>query len=498
MTAPTSLTASRPAAPAGENTRTGRRWLTLGLLATAEFMVVLDASIVNIAIPHIASGLHTALSTVAWVITAYLVAFGGLLPFGGRLADLLGRRRTFLAGLAVFTLASLAAGLAPNIAALIAARAVQGAGAALLAPAALSLVTATFSEGAERTRALGVWGAVAAGGAAAGVLLGGLLTGALGWRSVFLINVPIGAAAAVLTPRLVDPDRPAGRPGSRWRRYDAPGAITVTAGLAALVGGLSQGPSWGWHAPATLALLTAGAAALTGFIAIERTSPAPLLPPRLLRIRSIAASNTVMLLTGAAMLGLFYFLSLYEQVVLGYGAVAAGLSQLPMALALIAAAGLAPVIIKQTGTRTTLASGLVLLAAGLAWLGTATAHGSFLTDVLGASLVVGTGLGTAFVPLTDLAVTGAGTTDSGIASGLINTSQQVGGAIGLAALATLATSSTRTALHTHTPVAALTTGYTDAFRAAAAITLLAAAITALLRTRRTAANPGTQPGSSAP
>jgi EmrB/QacA subfamily drug resistance transporter len=489
MPTPTSVTASPPATPTGENTRTGRRWLTLGLLATAEFMVVLDASIVNIAIPHIASGLHTALSTLAWVITAYLVAFGGLLPFGGRLADLLGRRRTFLTGLAVFTLASLAAGLAPDIGALIAARAVQGAGAALLAPAALSLVTATFSEGAERTKALGVWGAVAAGGAAAGVLLGGLLTGGLGWRSVFLINVPIGAAAAALTPRLVDPNRPAGRPGSWWRRYDAPGAITVTAGLAALVGGLSQGPSWGWRAPATLALLAAGAVALIGFIAIERTSPAPLLPPRMLRIRTIATSNTVMLLTGAAMLGLFYFLSLYEQVVLGYGAVAAGLSQLPMALALIAAAGLAPVIVKQIGTRATLASGLVLLAAGLAWFGTATAHGSFLTDVLGASLVVGTGLGTAFVPLTDLAVTGVDTTDFGIASGLINTSQQVGGAIGLAALATLATSSTQTALHTHTQVAALTTGYTDAFRVAAAITLLAAAITALVRTRRTAANP---------
>lgn len=489
MPARTSLTASPPAAPTGVNTRTGRRWLTLGLLATAEFMVVLDASIVNIAIPHIASGLHTALSTLAWVITAYLVAFGGLLPFGGRLADLLGRRRTFLAGLAVFTLASLAAGLAPNIAALIATRAVQGAGAALLAPAALSLVTATFSEGPERTKALGVWGAVAAGGAAAGVLLGGLLTGGLGWRSVFLINVPIGAAAAVLTPRLVDPNRPVGRPGSWWRRYDAPGAITVTAGLAALVGGLSQGPSWGWRAPGTLGLLAVGAVALIGFIAIERTSSAPLLPPRMLRIRSIATSNTVMLLTGAAMLGLFYFLSLYEQVVLGYGAVAAGLSQLPMALALIAAAGLAPVIVKQIGARATLAGGLVLLAAGLAWFGAATAHGSFLTDVLGASLVVGIGIGTAFVPLTDLAVTGVDTTDFGIASGLINTSQQVGGAIGLAALATLATSSTQTALHTHTQVAALTTGYTDAFRVAAAITLLAAAITALVRTRRTAANP---------
>jgi EmrB/QacA subfamily drug resistance transporter len=458
----------------------------LGLLATAEFMVVLDASIVNIAIPHIASGLHTALSSLAWVITAYVVAFGGLLPFGGRLADLLGRRRTFLVGLSVFTLASFAAGLAPSIGALITARTVQGAGAALLAPAALSLVTATFAAGAERTKALGVWGAVAAGGATAGVLFGGLLTGGLGWRSVFLINVPIGAAVAGLTPRLVEANRPARGTGSWWRRYDAPGAIAVTTGLAALVGGLSQGPSWGWTAPATVTLLAVGAVALISFIGIERTSAAPLLPPRLLRIGTVATSNTVMLLTGAAMLGLFYFLSLYEQVVLGYGAVAAGLSQLPMALALVAAAGLAAVIVKQIGTRATLASGLVVLAGGLAWFGAATAHGSFATDVLGASVIVGIGLGIAFVPLTDLAVTGVGDTDFGIASGLINTSQQVGGAIGLAAMATLATSSTRTALHTHPQLVALTTGYTDAFRAAAAIAVLAAAIAAIWVAARTA------------
>ncbi|HEY7047195.1 MAG TPA: DHA2 family efflux MFS transporter permease subunit [Jatrophihabitantaceae bacterium] len=482
MSTTATWTASVPVSRAPE--RADRRWLTLALLATAQFMVVLDASIVNIAIPHIAAGLHTALSTLAWVITAYVVAFGGLLPLGGRLADLLGRRRTFLAGLGTFTLASLAAGLAPNIGALIATRAVQGAGAALLAPAALSLVTATFTAGAERTKALGVWGAVAAGGATAGVLFGGLLTGGLGWRSVFLINVPIGVAVAALTPRLVNANRPASGPGSWWRRYDAPGAITVTTGLAALVGGLSEGPSWGWRAPATLALLAIGILALIGFIGIERTSAAPLLPLRLLRIATIATGNTIMLLTGAAMLGLFYFLSLYEQIVLGYGAITAGLSQLPMALTLIAAAGIAPLIVKHIGAPATLASGLTLLAAGLAWFGAASAHGSFPTDVLGASLTVGTGLGIAFVPLTDLAVTGVDNTDAGIASGLVNTSQQIGGALGLAALATLATSSTQTALHTHPQLAALTTGYTDAFRAAAAIALLAATITGVAAIRR--------------
>jgi EmrB/QacA subfamily drug resistance transporter len=482
MPASQNLISSSPEVHADNGTGADRRWLTLALLATAQFMVVLDASIVNIAIPHIAAGLHTALSTLAWVITAYVVAFGGLLPFGGRLADLLGRRRTFLVGLGIFTLASLAAGLAPSISTLIAVRAVQGIGAALLAPAALSLVTATFAEGAERTRALGVWGAVAAGGATAGVLLGGLLTGSLGWRSVFLINVPIGVAIAVLTPRLVTPNRPSHGPGSWWRRYDAPGALTVTIGLAALVGGLSEGPSWGWGSPGTLGLLAVGLVMLISFISIERISTAPLLPLRLLRIRSIATGNTIMLLTGAAMLGLFYFLSLYEQVVLGYGAVAAGLSQLPMALTLVAAAGVAPTIVKQIGARATLASGLLLLAGGLAWFGSASAHGSFVTEVLGASLVVGSGLGLAFVPLTDLAVTGVGNTDAGIASGLVNTSQQVGGALGLAALATLATSSTQTALHSHTQLVALTTGYTNAFRVAAAIAVLAAATTAVIKT----------------
>lgn len=491
MAAPTSLTASRSDTPTAETTGTNRRGLTLALLATAQFMVVLDASIVNIAIPHIASGLHTSLSSLAWVITAYVVAFGGVLPLGGRLADLSGRRRTFLVGLTIFTLASLAAGLAPSIGTLIAARTVQGVGAALLAPAALSLVTATFAEGSERTKALGVWGAVAAGGATAGVLFGGLLTGGLGWRSVFLINVPIGAAAAALTPRFIDPNHRGAGPGSWWRRYDAPGALSVTTGLAALVGGLSEGPSWGWRAPATVALLAVGVVALVSFILIERISSAPLLPLRLLRTRSIATSNTVMLLTGAAMLGLFYFLSLYEQVVLGYGAVAAGLSQLPMALTLVAAAGVAPVIVKRIGAQATLAGGLVLVAGGLAWLGAASAHGAFVSDVLGASVIVGIGLGMAFVPLTVLAVTGVDSADFGIASGLINTSQQVGGALGLAALATLATSSAQAALHAHTQLVALTTGYTNAFRAAAAITILAAAITAVVPIHRNPSRNGT-------
>lgn len=262
----------------------------------------------------------------------------------------------------------------------------------------------------------------------------------------------------------------------------------LTGGLAAVVGGLSEAPSWGWRAPATLALLAVGVVAVIGFIGIERASSAPLRPLRLLRVRTVATGNTVMLLTGAAMLGLFHFVSLYKQVVLGYGAVAAGVSQLPMTLTLIAAAGLAPTIVKHIGARATLSTGLILLAGGLTWFTTSSAHGSFLTDVLGASLVVGLGLGVAFVPLTDLAVAGVDSTDAGIASGLFNTSQQVGGALGLAALATLATSSTQTALRTHPQLAALTTGYNDAF-AAAAITLLAAAIAAIIRIRRIAAHP---------
>lgn len=460
-----------------------RRWKALALLATAEFMVVLDASIVNIALPDIGNGLHLAAAHLAWIITAYVVAFGALLPLGGRLADLLGRRMVFTVGIGLFSAASVAAGIASNGAVLIGARALQGIGAALLAPAALSLVTSTFHEGRERTRALSIWGAVAAGGAAAGVLFGGLLTGGLGWRSVFLINVPIGVAVISVVRRVVSESRAerTGRLGVA--DFDLLGAASVTGGLVAIVVGLSQATTRGWTSPATLGLLVAGGALLTIFVGLQASGSHPLIPLRLLKLRTVATGNAVMLLTGIAMLGLFYFLSLYEQIVLGYGPITAGLSQLPLALALILAAGMAAPLIARLSDRVVLTAGLLGLAAGLTWFGTAPAHGSFLVDILGPSVLVGVGLGMAFVPITSIAVAGVPARDAGVAGGLVNTSQQIGGALGLAALATLANSRTHSAAATHTALSAVNSGYSSACLAAAAVAGLASlvAVTAVGR-----------------
>lgn len=462
------LNAARPSHP--------RRWKALALLASAEFMVVLDASIVNIALPDIGNGLHLAATQLAWIITAYVVAFGALLPLGGRLADLLGRRLVFTAGIGLFSAASLTAGLAPGGAILIGARALQGIGAAMLAPAALSLVTSTFPEGEERTKALSIWGAVAAGGAAAGVLFGGLLTGSLGWPSVFLINVPIGIAVIGMTRRVI-PESRAERTGRlRVADFDLPGAATVTAGLVAIVIGLSQATSWGWTAPATIGLLALGVVLLALFVRLQITGSHPLIPMRLLRLRTVAAGNAVMLLTGIAMLGLFYFLSLYEQIVLGYGPITAGLSQLPLAIALILAAGVAAPLMTRFSDRAVLTAGLLGLAGGLVWFGLAPVTGSFPVDILGPSLLVGMGLGTAFVPITSIAVAGVPARDSGVAGGLVNTSQQIGGAVGLAALATLANSRSHSVASTRTAISALNAGYSLAFLAAAAVAGIAALV----------------------
>ncbi|MGZ4453339.1 MAG: DHA2 family efflux MFS transporter permease subunit [Nocardioides sp.] len=451
-----------------------RAWTGLGLLATAQFMVVLDASIVNIALPDMGSALSLSPTALSWVITAYVVAFGALLPLGGRLADLLGRRRMFVGGVGHFTLMSLAAGLAPTGAMLIGTRAVQGVGAALLAPAALSLVTSLFTEAAERTKALAIWGAVAAGGGAAGVLLGGLLTGGLGWRSVFLINIPVGVAVLTLIKKYVDePARPAGR--LTLARFDLPGAVSVTGGLVALVTALSQGETWGWGSGRVIALFATAAVLLAAFVIAELRAVHALVPLRLFTIRTVSAGNLIMLLMGAAMLGLFYFLSLYEQVVLGYGAVTAGLSQLPLALALIAAAGGAAPLMSRFATRTVLAGAMATFAAGLGWLSLADETGSFLIDILGPSLLIGIGLGVAFVAITSLAVASVPESDNGVAGGLVNTSQQVAGAIGLAALAALATGrTTHAAASGHELVSALTDGYSAAFLGAAGIAALAA------------------------
>ena len=458
------------------------RWLALALLAMSDFVVVLDASIVNIALPSIGRGLHFSLANLSWVINAYELTFGGFLLLGGRIADLLGRRRIFIVGLVVFSLASLAGGLAQNQAWLIAARAIQGLGAAMLAPAALSLIIAIFREGSERNRALSVLAAVAGSGAAAGVLFGGVLTSTLGWRSVLFVNVPVGIAAVLLTPRLVAESR--GEVANR--RFDLPGAATVTAGLSALVYALVRAPTVGWGSPQTIGVLAVAAVMLIAFVVIERRSDAPLVPFAFFRNRNVTAANATMLAAGAALLGLFYFFSLYLQKVLGYSAITAGIAALPLAFGVIVAAGIASPLVARVGLRQVLLAGLALFAGGMVWFAQAPAHGSYLGDVLGPSLLIALGLGMTFVPITILSVTGVKDREYGLASGLVNTSQQVGGALGLAVLSTIATTRTNHLAATHHPLnQALTLGFHTAFLGAAGFILIAIIAAVSIGTRRT-------------
>jgi EmrB/QacA subfamily drug resistance transporter len=450
------------------------------LLAMADFVVVLDASIVNIALPSIGHGLHISLANLSWVVNAYVLTFGGFLLLGGRIADLVGRRLIFMVGLGVFSAASLLGGLAQSQAWLIGARAVQGLGAALLAPAALSLVTSIFREGAERNRALSAWGAVAGSGAAAGVLLGGVLTSGLGWRSVLFVNVPIGIAAILLTPMLVAESR-----GDIARRgFDLPGAVTVTAGLSALVYALVRASTVGWGSVQTIAVLAAATVLLVSFVVIERRSQAPLVPFAFFRNLNVSAANATMLAVGAAIIGLFYFLSLYLQKVLGYSAIKAGTSQLPLAAGIVLAAAMAASLVARLGLRRVLVGGLALFAGGLVWFAQLPVHGSYLADLLGPSLLIALGLGLAFVPITILAETGVNDREYGLASGLLNTSQQVGGALGLAVLTTIATTRTKHLIASHhTYDQALTLGFHIGFLAAAGFVLLGIVAAATIGTR---------------
>ena len=458
-----------------------RRWFALALLALAEFVVVLDASIVNIALPSIGRGLDFSLANLSWVVNAYVLTFGGFLLLGGRIADLLGRRRVFMVGLGVFSLASLAGGLAQSEAWLIGARAVQGLGAAMLAPAALSLVTATFSEGAERNKALSIWGAVAGSGAAAGVLLGGVLTSALGWRSVLFVNVPIGIAAILIAPRLLSESR---AEGSR-RGFDFPGAVTVTAGLSALVYALVRATTVGWGSMQTIGVIAAAVMLLATFVLIERRSAAPLMPFAFFRNQNVTLANTAMLAAGAGIIGLFFYLSLYMQKVLGYSAIKAGISQLPLAVGIIVAAGLTSPLVARIGIRKVLLTGLALFAGGLVWFAQLPVHGTYLADILGPSLLIALGLGMAFVPITILSVSGVKDREYGLASGLVNTSQQIGGALGLAVLSSIATTRTNHLAATGHPInQALTLGFHTAFLGAAGFVLLAITATAAIGTRR--------------
>jgi EmrB/QacA subfamily drug resistance transporter len=435
-------------------------WLALALLCIAQFMVVLDASIVNVALPSIGSALDFSQENLSWVVNAYVLVFGGFLLLGGRLADLLGRRTIFVTGLFVFSAASLAGGFATNDTQLVIARALQGLGGALFSPAALSIITAIFKQGADRNKALGAWGAVAGSGGAAGVLLGGVLTDLAGWEWVFWVNVPIGLATAGLAFRLIPESRASEMP----RSFDIPGAVTVTVGLSILVYALVDAESVGWGSTQTIVLLIVAAALLGSFVLVERRSPAPLVPERLVTIGTVRGSNMVALLVGASLFSMFFFVSLYMQQVLGFSPLKTGFSYLPLAVTIILAAGIASQLVNRFGFKPVLMVGLAFIAAGLTWFAQVSPDGSFVGDVLGPSLLAAVGLGFSFVPVTIGAVSGIDPDDSGIASGLINASQQVGGALGLAVLATIANGRTDDVLAAGGEDAALPVALTEGFQ----------------------------------
>jgi EmrB/QacA subfamily drug resistance transporter len=455
---------------------TPNKWLALALLAAAQFVVILDASIVNVALPSIGADLNFSQENLSWVVNAYVLVFGGFLLLGGRMADLLGRRRVFTIGLVVFALASLAGGLAQNEAQLIIARAIQGLGAALLSPAALSLVTVLFDEGAERNKAMGVWGAVAGSGGAAGVLLGGMLTEWAGWEWVLFVNVPVGLAAAVLATRLLPESRTEGR------HFDFAGAISVTAGLSLLVYALVDANDAGWASAQTIGLGALSFALLAAFYVIERRSKAPLMPfPGIFRMRTITGINVSAVLIAAALFSMFFFISLYMQQVLGYSALDAGLAYLPLAVGIIITAGASAGLVTRFGFKPVLVSGLLVTAAGLLWFTQVDAGGSYLSDLLGPMLLAAVGLGLAFVSMTVAAVSGVEAHEAGLASGLINTSQQIGGALGLAILATVANSTTDNALASGTAMpSALTDGFQAAFAVGAGFAIAGAILAMIL------------------
>jgi EmrB/QacA subfamily drug resistance transporter len=454
-----------------------RKGFALALLALTQFVIVLDASIVNVALPSIGKALDFTQDNLSWVVNAYTLFFGGFLLLGGRMADLLGRRTIFMSGLVLFAVASLLGGLAQSDTWLIIARAAQGLGAALISPAALSLVTTIFTEGAERNRALGVWGAVAGSGGAAGVLLGGMLTQWAGWEWVLFVNVPIGIAAAVLAPRILPESKHEGR-----RVFDVAGGVLVTAGLALLVFAIVDAPKYGWGSLHTLGIGAIALALLAAFIGVESRSKHPLMPFSIFRLRTLRGANVIGLLIGMSLFSMFFFISLYLQQVLGYSALRTGLSYLPLAFAIIFSAGAASQLVTRVGYKPPLTAGMLMIAGALIWFSQVSASGSYVSDVLFPSILVGVGLGFAFVPVTIAAVAGTRPGEAGLASGLINTSQQVGGALGLAILAALANSKTADVLAggEHSRAVALTEGFQRAFLVGAGFALVAAVLATVM------------------
>jgi EmrB/QacA subfamily drug resistance transporter len=415
-----------------------RRWSALALIVTAQFMVILDVAIVNVALPSIKSDLGFSQTNLQWVISAYAIIFGGALLLGGRLADLLGRRRLFVAGLTLFAASSLLCGLAWSEASLIAFRGLQGLGGALLAPAALSLLMTIFAEGRERNLALGIYGAASGSGAAAGVLLGGLLTSYLSWSWIFFINVPVGIAALALTPVLLRESRA----DLEHRHFDLAGAASVTSGLMLLVYAMTRAATDGWGSPTTIALLLASAALVSAFVMIELRSRYPLLPLRIFRSRNLSAANAAMAIVGAVAFSEFFLLSLYLQDVLHYSAVESGLAFLAFALTVVVASNVAQLVTSRLGVRPTLTAGLLISALSVGLLTRMPVHGVYFRDLFPAFVLGGAGMGLSFVPVTIASLTGVQRADAGVASGLINTSRQIGGAVGLAAVSAIAAAAT--------------------------------------------------------
>ncbi|MDQ6774652.1 MAG: MFS transporter [Actinomycetota bacterium] len=453
---------------------------TLILACLGQFMVILDVSVVNVALPAIRHGLGFSEQDLQWVVNAYTVTFAGFLLLGGRAADLIGRRRVFVGGLVLFALASLAGGFAQSQVMLIIARAIQGLGAAVVAPASLSILTTTFTEPAERNRAVGIWGAMGGAGGAAGVLLGGVLTDIAGWRWILFINVSIGLAAAFLTMMYVAE----GRAPSRARNFDVAGALTATIGLSLLVLGIVRTDVTGWGNASTLAVLGVGVGLLVVFLAIEgRFADAPLMPLRIYASRALSAANVVVLFVGAASFAMWFFVSLYLQEVLGYSPIKAGLAFLPMTLCIVAGSVLASRFVLRIGAKPMLIAGLLAQAAGLLLFARVAVNGAYLSDVIAPSLLVAIGIPLSFVPATISAVQGVAAAEAGLASALVNTARLVGGALGLAVLAAIATARTNSDLRhsgagTHAVHVALTSGFHVAFVVSAGLAVAGALVAA--------------------
>jgi EmrB/QacA subfamily drug resistance transporter len=467
----TTLTAAPRSVP------TVHPWRAFAVLAVGVFMEVIDLTIVNVSLPTIGRDLHFSEADLQWVITAYGITFGGFLLLGGRAADLFGRRRIVMLGLGIFTAASLACALATSEAFLIAMRGVQGLGAAIVVPAALSIVTNLFEEGAERNKALGAWGAMAAAGATVGVVAGGLITRYLGWQYIFYLNVPIGALVLLLIPRFV----PESRLETARRRFDPLGAVTVTGGLLALVYALSKAPQEGWGATSTVALLASAGVLLLGFLVIETRVEAPMLPLRIFRLRTLAGANVAGLLLGGSFFGFIFVGTLYMQQVLGYSALQTGLAWLATSLTSVGLAGLSQALVTRGSAKPVLAAGMAMIGGSALWATAVPVDGHFWSDLAGPLFISGAGTAFTFIPISIAGLAGVSEHETGLASGLLNTSQRIGGAIGVAITSTVVASHFSTLIQSgHAAPAALTGGFQWAFWVCGAIGIAGVPLTLLL------------------